>query len=395
MANLRASKKDKLPLKKKEAKNNKTKTSAGKSSFHVMSIEEMAKKETIPATAKEPSKYSVYRKQSIEFYVRSNKEPKIEVTKELVDREKGLWKIGLHAADSRAFASYPVLHEERIDINEIQLHERAAITKAYRPPWVPVEYLPKIIPHRIPDFRNRVTDLVRYTDMTGMQLLDYDANEALTMSYPWRCIGKIFTGTDAGWSGSWGTGVLVGPNLMMTASHLWPWGVPGAWMLFSPGFRDGRQHPDSFVTRIRGIKNEGSPTGYDYIICRLQKPLGEMLGWMGSQSFADEDDYTDRDWISVGYPGVFYNGNRPKADFFVGIRDIDNDAPGLEIETTYNTAFGGGWSGGPLWGAINNDFRIIGIKSGWEVDGYDPARGVFAGGTHMVDLVKFGLANFK
>ncbi|MDP1665153.1 MAG: hypothetical protein Q8L79_08485 [Methylobacter sp.] len=73
----------------------------------------------------------------------------------------------------------------------------------------------------------------------------------------------------------------------------------------------------------------------------------------------------------------FFNGNRPAVEF-----DIDIDA------------FGGGWSGGSLWGVINNGFKIIGINSSWEMDGYDPARWVFAGGTERVNLIKHGLANF-
>jgi hypothetical protein len=44
---------------------------------------------------------------------------------------------------------------------------------------------------------------------------------------------------------------------------------------------------------------------------------------------------------------------------------------------------------------IDNDFRVIGIRSGSEKDELDPRRGVFSGGRHMVDLVKHGLAYFK
>ena len=394
MANLHPGKKNKRNAVKAKTNRKTSHQAPEKSSFHVMSLEEMAQKEMIPGKGKEPSKYSQFRERTSELYIKSKKEPKIEVVKNLIDRETGLWKLGFRSPEGPVVSGLPVLHEEKVTIRELTSLERYSDTRAYRPPWVSMEYLPKIIPHRIANLNGRIRDLVRFTGMPEMHFLDYDAHEALTMSFPWRCIGKITSGSDSG-PGSSGTGVLVGPNLMMTASHLWKWGAPGRWMHFSPGFREGPQHPESFVTRIRGIQSDGDPTGYDYIICQLQKPLGEMIGWMGSQSFGDEDDYYDPDWISVGYPGVFYNGMRPAVDFDIGIRDIDNDDPGLELETTYNTAFGGGWSGGPLWGVINNDFKIIGIKSGWEVDVYDPARGVFSGGNHMVDLIKHGLANFK
>lgn len=389
------------PLKKRKPVTEKQKGSIKKpnrasrhTSNKVMSLDEMAQKEMIPGVGKEPSKYSVFREPGTELYISAKKSPRITVKKEIADLEKKLWKIRLHSPDGLILSGIPVLREERIDKNKLISGERYFETKSYRPPWADVEYLPKIVPHRIPNLNSRIRDLVHFTGNPDMHFLDYDAHEALTMSYPWRCIGKIFSGDSTGWT-SVGTGVLVGPNLMMTASHLWKWGVPGRKMLFSPGFREGAQHPESFVTRVRGIKNDGDPTGYDYIICQLQKPLGEMLGWMGAQSFGDDDDYYDPSWISVGYPDVFYNGQRPSVEFGIGIRDLDSDDPGLEIETTYNTASGGGWSGGPLWGVINNDFRIIGIKSGFEVDVYDPARGVFSGGSLMIDLIRHGLTNFK
>lgn len=390
MANHSPSKKTTLPANKE--RNNKRGNKA-KSSFHVLTPDEMAAKEKINGIGKEPSKYGIYRKRSAELYIISKKEPSIEISRELMDRQKGLWRIGLQSPDGRLYPNMPVVREELIDRKKIVRGERYAETKFYRPRWADVEYLPKLVPHRNPISR-RIKDLIRYRDYQGMRFLDYDAQEALTMSYPWRCIGKIFTGDNNG-PGMVGTGVLVGPNLMMTASHMWRWGAPGRWMRFSPGFREGDQHPDSYVTRIRGIQGDGDTTGFDYIICQLQKPLGEMLGWMGSQSFGDEDDYYDNRWISVGYPTVFYSGNRPQVNFDVEVEDIDNDDPGLEIETDYDVGFGGGWSGGPLWGVINNDFKIIGVKSGYEADGWDSVRSVFSGGNLMVELIKHGLANFK
>lgn len=50
---------------------------------------------------------------------------------------------------------------------------------------------------------------------------------------------------------------------------------------------------------------------------------------------------------------------------------------------------------GPLWGWIDGGPRVIGIESGYEKDILDPTRTVFAGGEHMVNLVKFGIANWS
>lgn len=266
-------------------------------------------------------------------------------------------------------------------------------TDAYRPQWVGVDYLPKIRPHhfRVPPIRRGRGIRGRPGDIGLKPLM----NESLTFSWPWRTIGKVRTGVASDFTNATvtGTGVLVGPNLMLTASHVAAWG--GGWMHFTPGFRDGVGDPrfgSSFVERFRGIRAGGSPTGYDYVICKLQTPIGQNTGWMGTRSFGDEDQYYDGTWFLNGFPGDFMNGQRLAVEFPLDIEDIDNDDPGLELETDFFVT--GGWSGGPLWGWIT-DPHVIGITSGWEVDGYDPIRSVMAGGRHLVELTQFGWSNWQ
>jgi hypothetical protein len=359
--------------------------------LHVMSLGEMSQANRLRATEAEPAHIGELRRAAPALYVESHGEPEITVTRERLTAGEGksVWRVGLCSPGGSALPGMPVLRADRVHVSELVASGSRAATAGFRPPWVDLEYLPRLAPYRVAG-RHRPSE----AGCGGMRLLTTHTQEQLSTDFPWRCIGKVFTGDATGWT-SGGTGVLVGPNLMMTASHVWPWDVPGRWMLFSPGFRDGRQHPDSFVTRVLGVRPDDGPSGFDYVICQLQKPLGEMLGWMGSQSFAEEEDYYAPRWISVGYPSWFFNGTRPAAEFGIDIDDIDDDDPGLELETNFDDANGGGWSGGPLWGFIDNDPRVIGIKSGWEWDVYDPARGVFAGGTLMVDLIKHGLANFR
>lgn len=79
----------------------------------------------------------------------------------------------------------------------------------------------------------------------------------------------------------------------------------------------------------------------------------------------------------------------------LGVRDIDNDDPGLELECVECADLTEGWSGGPLW--LPNEGpgpRVMGIMSGLETDGLDPRRVVFAGGSGMVDLVREGAATW-
>jgi hypothetical protein len=366
----------------------------------VMTLEQMANAVPVPPIEAVPERFKPAPTVEPPLYIASLREPEVTLTKERVDDPGGppIWKISIHSTKKVSPGIFVASHD-RVEARAIVGHERVNGTTAHRPAWVGLEYYPKVIPHRRPLVAQRAANPT--VAAPPMKLLHGHNQEAVSTFFPWRTIGKVFVGTDPNFRdpSGWGTGVLVGPNLMMTASHVVPWEATSGlwWMRFAPGFREGEPQGSSFVTRVRGIRidDDSDPSGYDYVICRLQQPLGAALGWMGSQSFGDEDDYTNGRWISVGYPGWFFGGNRPAVEFDIDIDDIDNDDPGVELETNYGDAFGGGWSGGPLWGIIGNQARIIGIKSGWEVDGYDPARGVFSGGRLMVDLIKHGLAHFQ
>jgi V8-like Glu-specific endopeptidase len=201
--------------------------------------------------------------------------------------------------------------------------------------------------------------------------------------------------------GLWqGSGVLVGPNLVLTAGHVPPWNDgPTTWsMEFIPAYRrNDPSNPEpygrSFVETFRGYKppEPFEPTGYDYALLKLAQPLGNALGWMGVQWSPNENWYLGRDHNSSGYPGTF--SGRQAVQYGLRIVDIDNDLPGIELETV--TYASGGWSGGPLWYYDGANPMIVGTVSGFETDVLDPQRDVHSGYKAMVDLVQFGLDNWQ
>jgi V8-like Glu-specific endopeptidase len=206
--------------------------------------------------------------------------------------------------------------------------------------------------------------------------------------YPMCTVGIVFTS-----AGKRGSGVLVGPNLLLTAGHVAPWGASSWSMEFVPAFRNGnRPYGSSYVQTYRGYNTTGNVTGHDYAICKLFKPLGSALGWMGTASFGSEDQYYNKRYVSSGYPGSY--GQRPAVELDMGIRDIDDDSPGRELEFALRADLGPGWSGGPLWQHTANPYAV-GVLSGTEKDGLDPTRLVYAAGSPMVDLVNYGLANWR
>lgn len=207
------------------------------------------------------------------------------------------------------------------------------------------------------------------------------------MLYPMCTVGIVFSS-----NGHRGSGVLVGPNLLLTAGHTAPWGAAQWSMEFVPAYRNGsRPFGSSFIQSYHGYNTNGNVTGYDYIICRLFNPLGNALGWMGSASFSNDDDYYNKRFTSSGYPGSY--GERPAVELNMGVRDIDNDSPGKELEFALRAGLGPGWSGGPLWHHIANPY-VVGVLSGQEKDGLDPTRLVYSAGSALVDLVRFGQKNW-
>nr|WP_296774264.1 trypsin-like peptidase domain-containing protein [Rhodococcus sp. (in: high G+C Gram-positive bacteria)] len=248
-----------------------------------------------------------------------------------------------------------------------------AVTEPYCPSWA------KLV-------EPEVTDTFELDGHTYLEPLVHE--EPNPQLFPMCTIGVVFNS-----NGKRGSGVLVGPNLLLTAGHVVPWGASSWSMEFVPAYRNGnRPFGSSYVQEYRGYNTDRDVTGYDYAICRLYNPLGNALGWMGSASFADESDYYNKRYVSSGYPGTY--GERPAVELDMGIRDIDNDSPGRELEFALRTDVGPGWSGGPLWQHTANPY-VAGIYSGREKDGLDPTRHVFAAGSAMVDLVKFGLANWR
>ncbi len=270
---------------------------------------------------------------------------------------------------------------ERLSVEDlINISETIRTPQAFRPKWLDVMTAPRIRPRQLD---------VNIPGVIKPLIFESPATE-----WPWSAIGKVFT--RRGQQMRVGSGVLVGPRLLLTASHAMPWDTGDSSVRFVPGYRNGNdpRFGDAYVDNWRGVRNEDDVTGLDYVICKLNWRIGDRTGWLGSEWNSDEDWYYNDPWISVGYPSSEPNqGERPSIEIPVWVQDIDNESDGLEIET-HKFALGG-WSGGPLWGWRGGQPRVVGIESGFEKDVFDPTRTVFAGGQHLVNLVKYGWANWN
>lgn len=266
--------------------------------------------------------------------------------------------------------------QEQVELDPAEAASASAaesVTEPYRPPWA-----------KFAD--PTVIDTFEVDGETFFEPLVHE--EPNPLLFPMCTVGIVFNS-----NGKRGSGVLVGPNLLLTAGHVAPWGASNWSMEFVPAYRNGnRPFGSSFVQAYRGFNTNNGVTGHDYIICKLFNPLGNALGWMGTRSFASEGDYTNKRYVSSGYPGSL--GQIPAVELDMGIRDIDDDSPGRELEFALRVNLGPGWSGGPLWQHTAQPYAV-GVLSGQEKDGLDPTRLVYAAGSAMVDLVNFGHANWR
>jgi hypothetical protein len=174
-------------------------------------------------------------------------------------------------------------------------------------------------------------------------------------SYPWSACGRVDT------SAGWGSGVMVGPRHLLTASHVVNWGPgnTGGWLKFTPLFFDGSAPFGVAWATLIYWWNQANPAdginalecAFDYVVCILDTAIGNITGWMGSRGYSTSWNGGSY-WGHVGYPGDMSGGTRPA---FHG--------PGV-MDSTFTQSLGGrdsfgirhrndvwpGQSGGPFFG---------------------------------------------
>ncbi|MGW7043551.1 trypsin-like serine peptidase [Streptomyces avermitilis] len=356
-----------------------------------VTLEELANAEPLLASEAMPEDIKEMLKPHPGLYIRSDDPPALDVEIEPVPGAPGMWRLARTEHGTRFMTTIPGGEQIGLDPEEARVSladGEPAATESYRPPWLDMEFLPRLVPFHMSSLENGMGWEATFMEPRAMHRPSGTrATEGPNIPYPFSCVGKVFSHAPGIARG--GTGFLVGPDLMMTAGHVAPWGGSPWSMEFIPGMR-GTERPfgSSFVSNYRGWNTRPEVSGYDYVICKLFTPLGNGLGHFGTRSFGSEDEYYRRFYLSSGYPDTFQR--RPALELDITIVDIDNDSPGLELEIPLGHPLTAGWSGGPMWLPAEGP-TVVGVHSGNEKDGFDPRRNVEAGGRAMVDLVLQGL----
>lgn len=214
-------------------------------------------------------------------------------------------------------------------------------------------------------------------------------------SFPWCTCGRVET--EAGW----GSGVMIGPRHMMTASHVVVW-KPGntcGWIKFTPlKFDSSEPFGHAFATLVHSwTKADGSDGlnltegAFDYVVCTLDTPIGNATGWMGSRGYDTAWDGGDY-WGHIGYPQDQSGGTRPS---FVGYQDfIDQTSASLggrsSLRIRHKIDAVGGQSGGPYFGFWSGEPwpRVVAIQSGENLGG-PGGDNTSGGGNPLSELINF------
>ena len=220
--------------------------------------------------------------------------------------------------------------------------------------------------------------------------------------YPWHCIGKVDVYPNAGADNptSWGSGVLIGDRLVLTAGHVPPVNpAPGTWkMRFTAGMYNGSPVDGagavSYVSDFKGYL--GGVSGVDYAVLRLYDPIGVDLGYFGWKTYDSGWNGGDYWWLA-GYPFDIAGAASPSYQSGIAVLDDDSSNGGLELEHHGDTASGD--SGGPFWGFWDEGPYVVGTVSGHETVGGPSWTGgednnISAGGNPLSNLLHWARSNW-
>lgn len=265
-----------------------------------------------------------------------------------------------------------------------------------RPKHLDFRAIPQTLPKNLRQ-PNRVRryDLQAGEDM-GVATNVFSPDDRYTFSdtaFPWSTCGRVDT------AAGFGSGVMIGPRHIMTASHVVNWGPnnTAGWLKFTPLLFDTSEpFGHAFATTIYSW-NKADPSdgisadecAFDYVVCVLDARLGDVTGWMGSRGYSTDWDGGDY-WGHVGYPNDLAGGVRPA---FIGYQAMDS---------TFTRSVGGrdsfgikhridvipGQSGGPYFGWWANEPwpRVVSTQSAQQWGGATGPN-TCGGGNPLPELV--------
>lgn len=270
---------------------------------------------------------------------------------------------------------------------EAQKNSDVGNSEGHCPPWSDVAFRPK---------RAALSTPVR-VERQGVALnplgIVHPDNRAAynDTSYPWGCVCKVITA-----NGSQGSGVLVGPRHVLTASHVIDWSTDRAELV--EVHRQGTSlSASSFDTNVMAFTQIGSTTyntvDEDYAVMILADRLGDRFGWLGTRTYNSDWDEEGL-WVTIGYPGDGrFAGLVPTFQNGVYLDEDALDYGGGRAMTT-NADLAHGQSGAPFFAWWDGVPYVVAVVS---AEGTIPILGTdnwASGGNDLTRLVNQARRDF-
>jgi len=198
----------------------------------------------------------------------------IEAIGEVPEELRRLWS----DLSGNQHAAIRFIERESIDLPES--------TPGHRPLWVGAALKPK---GAVRSVRPRV--LYRGVQLDPMVVWGADDRRIYNdPRFPWGCVCRIET------AGGPGSGVLVGPRHVLTASHMIDWnsGVASIEVHRAGGMVLATARAETTLSFSRVIDNDSTSLDEDYAVIVCDQRLGDRFGWMGTRTYNsawDGEDY--------------------------------------------------------------------------------------------------------
>jgi V8-like Glu-specific endopeptidase len=310
------------------------------------------------------------------FVVTDRREPPLASVKVVPVSTRGssaLWRVDLEIAGAAFGPRADPPAERRVVTPALRRRARGRSEPLpFRPAWADQTFTPirgPLVP------RHRV--LHRGKDLEPLFVFPPDRRFVYSdQNYPWRCVGRIVV------PGAIGSGVLIGPRHVLTASHVMNWSNLSAQFTVDQ-FDNSNLGSSSAIAvwhydKISNVNTDN--VEQDYIVLVLAKPLGETLGWLGSREY--DDDWDDEPfWSSIGYASDMGGMDRPV--FQDDITLEEEDGGDMKVMTSTTGDFVPMQSGSPVFGWWTKGPYAVGVASA-----QGQGKNWMAGGQAMVDMVK-------
>lgn len=297
------------------------------------------------------------------FDLRADTDSKPEVSVE--QSENGRWRVNVSIADARE----AVL--ERAAPKLVHVSRRSLASKIPKmklgdlAPSIPADRDDVAITPTLPEGLRSVRSFRDDRDVRPTTVFSPDGRWVYyDEHYPWRCLVRMTR--PSGWSGS---GVLIGPRHVLTASHCVDW-TPG-WLrvdvLYTNGSALATAHGTLayYTEQVTAANYSSTNMDDDYSVIVLDQRLGDRFGWFGARTYSDSWDDEVLPWRNIAYPQDFSSTGELatyQRDFALDENDYDSDAGRVLLSDTFDNW--PGQSGSPVFGFWSDGPYVVGVTSG-------------------------------